>query len=194
MDDFVHVSTGPSARPAPWRSVGEDFLANTKAERMFTEGFIVESLRRHHPKHHMSVTPTYNTDLLAFAAAHDDVTCTPHGDPENAVKERVFRPPQRRYNDDDDGAFEDVVQFAAYDYAFKGQQYLLYVVRGNDGPFGTTTINYVLAEDVTKGAAQSKADDLIRTATKWGLELHNEVLVFDQGWWQPNADLWRNVQ
>ena len=87
-----------------------------------------------------------------------------------------------------------MIQFACYDYAYKGNQFLVYVARGNDGPFASTSYNYILTEDLSKSAAQVKVDDLIKTVTKWGLELHNEVLVFDQGWWQPNADLWQNVQ
>ena len=29
---------------------------------------------------------------------------------------------------------------------------------------------------------------------RWQMELHGEVLVFDQGYWSPNKELWENVQ
>jgi len=35
---------------------------------------------------------------------------------------------------------------------------------------------------------------LIKDATKWGSELHNEVWVFDGGYWQKSAELYRSVQ
>jgi len=188
----VHVSTGPA--PQSFGGVGQDYLDNAKGQRLFTEGFLVDSLKRHHPNHHLSITPTSNADLLGFAQVTDEITCLPHGNPEDSIKERIFRAPIRRYNDEEGGTFVDVIHFGCYDYVFKGHQFLLYVAKGNDGPFASISYSYILAEDLTKSAAQVKVDDLIKTATKWGLELHNEVLVFDQGWWQPNADLWQNVQ
>ena len=42
--------------------------------------------------------------------------------------------------------------------------------------------------------SQNKADDLIAAAASWTQELHDEVLVFDQGYWQKNKELWQNVQ
>lgn len=200
---------------------------------MFTEGLIVEALRRHYPKHYLSVTPAAIADLLAFAQSNDEVsvfqfvrppvyvpviidtgsvksqgwviyciddiqtTYTQHGDASDAVKERIFRPPQRRYNDETGGAFVERVVFASYDYIYKGSKYLLYVVVGNEGPYSTVTYNYILAEPskaTSKVTAQAQVDQLIKAATTWGLELHNEVLVFDQGYWQPNQELWQNIQ
>jgi len=125
------------------------------------------------------------------------VIYTPHGDTSDSVKERIFQPPQRRYNDETGGAFLDKVIFASYDYTFKGNKFLLYVVKGNDGPFNTITYNYILTDKhrvTSKVTPQAHADELIKAATTWGLELHNEVLVFDQGFWQPSRELWQNIQ
>ena len=89
------------------------------------------------------------------------------------------------------------MHFASYDYTFKGTKFLLYVVNGNAGPYSTVTYNYILT-DISKATsevlAQGLADELIKAATSWGLELHNEVLIFDQGFWQPNKELWQNIQ
>jgi len=51
-----------------------DYLENSKGERMFTEGLIVEALRRQYPKHYLSVTPAAIADLLAFAQSNDEVS------------------------------------------------------------------------------------------------------------------------
>jgi len=196
IDDFVHISTGPgSARPAP-PSVSGEFLENSKGDRLFTEGLIVESLRRHHPKHHLSVTPAYLCDLIAFSKDNNDVTCLPHTGTQG-LRERIFLPPARRYNDDIGGRFLDRIVFGCYDYVFKGNQFLVYVVEGADGAFGKNVYSYILVEDLTvegKAAPQKLADELIEAATAYGQELHNEVLVFDQGFWQKSADLWHNIQ
>jgi transitional endoplasmic reticulum ATPase len=201
FDDFVHIS-GPSWAAASGASaypieVSDDFLQNAKEVRWFTEGVIVSSIRHRHPRHHLTVARAYNCDLIAFANAHDDVTYLPHGDPNDSLLERHFVPPARRYNDETGGAFGTDVVFGCYDYIFKGNRFLVYVVEGSDG-LGKTKYNYILVEDITselgQEAAQKQSDELIAASTKWGLELHNEILVFDNGMWQKNPELWQNVQ
>lgn len=44
---------------------------------------------------------------------------------------------------------------------------------------------------VGPGAA---ADALIEAATKWGLALHEEILLFDQGNWTKDKELWKSIQ
>lgn len=106
-------------------------------------------------------------------------------------------PPARRYNDEAGGAFLDKVIFGGFDYVFNGTQFLLYVVEGSDGLIGKVRYNYLLLDHSTtagKPSPQDLADELIQLATSWNQELHDEVLVFDQGYWQKNSDLWRNIQ
>jgi len=89
------------------------------------------------------------------------------------------------------------VVFGSYDYTFEGNQFLIYIVEGGDGAMMKTRYNYVLVEDLTmadKVSAQKKADDLIAAASKWMQELHGEVLVFDNGYWQKSKELWDNIQ
>jgi transitional endoplasmic reticulum ATPase len=35
---------------------------------------------------------------------------------------------------------------------------------------------------------------LLTTVGSWLQELHNEVLVYDQGFWQKNRELWEEIQ
>lgn len=137
-------------------------------------------------------------DLLAFARGQDNIVVFPHNPKEN-IKERLFAPPQRRYNDDIGGAFIDRVVFGCFDYVYNGTQFLLYVVEGAEDGVGYAkpSYSYLLVEDLKKAgepSPQKQIDGLIRAATSWALELHNEVLVFDQGFWQKSADLWQNIQ
>jgi transitional endoplasmic reticulum ATPase len=202
LDDFIHISTGSGAgvgastsRPT-WNVSGE-FFNSTKGERPWTEGLIVDSLRSHHPKHHLTVVPAFICDLLAFANARDDVTYFSHGDPAEALMERQFMPPARRYGDKTGGAFADRVVFGCYDYVFKDNIFLVYIVEGSDTLLSKTKVNYILVEDLkqdNKAAAQRQTDELIAECTKWGQELHNEVLVFDQGFWQKSPELWQNIR
>jgi transitional endoplasmic reticulum ATPase len=145
------------------------------------------------------VIPVPLCDLLAYASIQDDnVIATPR-DPEEGIKHRIFAPPGRRYNDENNGIFLDRIVFGSFDYVFNGNKFILYVVEGaEDGVFsGKPSYNFLLLEDTKmagKPFPQKLADELIRAATSWALELHDEVLVFDQGYWQKSAELWQNIQ
>lgn len=82
------------------------------------------------------------------------------------------------------------VIFGKYMYKWKDQEAILYIAEGRDGGsyYPSPTLHYVLSN------ASHKVDELIKDATKWGSELHNEVWVFDGGYWQKSAELYRSVQ
>jgi transitional endoplasmic reticulum ATPase len=196
-DEFVHISTGPGGGgPSPWASVSQDFFNNTKGLRTYTEGYIVASIRQKHPNCHLTISPGYNLNLPGFADSRDDATYSPHIDAKDTMVERIFMPPARRYNDEMGGSFVDRVLFACYDYTFKGNEFLVYIVDGHDGQFHQS-YNYILIEEPKDGnlaSAQKKVDELLAEAVKWSQDLHGEVYVFDQGFWQKNKDLWQNIQ
>jgi len=200
-DEFVHVSIGGpggGARPSP--SVSKDYFENTKGARTYTEGYMVASIRQAHPNYHLTVSPSNyfgGLDLLRFANSREDVTYSPHINAKESMVERLFAPPARRYNDELDGAFVETVIFACYDYIFKGNQFLIYIVNGHDGPNIHRDINYILFEeskDDNQASAQKKVDELLAEASKWSQDLHGEVYVFDNGMWQKDKELWQNVQ
>jgi transitional endoplasmic reticulum ATPase len=198
-DEFIHVSTG--AFPNRSGSPSEAFFQNSAGKRWFTEGVIVEALRAKYPKHLLTINPAYVTNLIPFANSRDDTSYSSRKG--NDLTERVFIPPARRYNDENGGVFGENVVFGSFDYIFQGNVFLVYVITGADGMLGKSINNYILvapeAEGVEmtaeeKSLAQKKTDTLVREATKWGNDLHNEVLVYDQGYWQKNRELWENVQ
>lgn len=194
-DDFVHVLSGSNPSPShPGWTVTQELLNNCKADRQFTEGLIYDALLAKYPQHHISVVPGYPTDFIAFGKASDDVTFSPHN--EQGLAERSFIPPARRYNDETGGTFNDRVVFGLYDYQYKSNKFLLYVADCQDGMYKSrvsfTLIEYKSSEE--KAVAQKITDELIAAAAKFAQELHNEVLVFDQGYWQKNKELWENIQ
>ena len=178
-------------------TVARDYIEHSKRERLYTSGVIIDSLRKYHPTHHLSVTPAQQCDLLGYSRTQEDVTATPTGSSEDIIL-RLFTPPQRRYNDESGGVFLDHVVFGSFDYVFKGSKFLLYVAEGaEDGAYGKVVYNYLLLDEskvAGKTTAQKQVDELVKAATSWALELHNEVLVFDQGFWQKSAELWQNIQ
>ncbi|TAQ87099.1 hypothetical protein B7494_g4563 [Chlorociboria aeruginascens] len=202
-DEFIQISTRPDPNASYIPNVSEDFITHNKGARVFTEGVIVSGLRATYPSHHLTISPSYNLDLISFAASNPEASYTPHGSPTDSLIERQFEPPSRRYNDEHGGNFSDRLVFGVYDYVFRGNEFLVYIVQGSDGLMSKPTFLYILVapshegEEMSieeKASAQKNTDDLIETATKWSLELHDEVLVFDGGLWQKNKELWQNVQ
>jgi SpoVK/Ycf46/Vps4 family AAA+-type ATPase len=84
----------------------------------------------------------------------------------------------------------DLVVFGKYVYKYKEHEFLLYIASGRDGSssYPQITNQYILTKE---GRA---ADELIVAASKHGQELHNEVWVFDGGYWQKSGELWQSVQ
>jgi transitional endoplasmic reticulum ATPase len=41
---------------------------------------------------------------------------------------------------------------------------------------------------------QGPSEELLLTAGIWGNQLHDEILVFNQGWWSKSRSLWAEVQ
>ena len=80
--------------------------------------------------------------------------------------------------------------FGKFMYKWKDQDAVLYIAEGRDGSgyYPMIKNHYILTSNA------HKVDELIRDATQWGLTLHNEVWVFDQGYWQKSGQLYDSVQ
>ncbi len=94
------------------------------------------------------------------------------------------------------GAVEDRVSFARYRYKWRMGQYsspaefLLYVVEGTQPQsYRPMTMLYILSDRTNA----YYVDPLIRAASAWVLEAHNEILVYD-GYWQKSKELYESVQ
>jgi transitional endoplasmic reticulum ATPase len=132
-------------------------------------------------------------DLLGFARA-GYASVTPYGPPGEMLFERVFVPPPRRYTSER-GTFAEQIKFAAFEYKFGDQVYLLYVVDCRDGVMAYPAVKgYFLLSDKVEGQSGGEdIDRMIEAATKWALALHDEVWVFDQGYWHKDTELFKAV-
>ncbi|KAF2691828.1 ATP-dependent Zn protease-like protein [Lentithecium fluviatile CBS 122367] len=171
-----------------------EYFHHSAGQRVNTDIVLVEALRKQYPNLDLVVAPQGALSLLAFAAA-GFAEATPVEDAvkdpvySTALKWRQFIPPARRL-DRSPGFMVESVIFAKYIYKWKDQEVLLYVASGRDGNALSPhlTNHYILTHD------SHKADELIKEATLWGVELHNEVWVFDQGYWQKSSELYNSVQ
>lgn len=170
------------------------YFEHATGKRIDTEIVLIEALRSQYPKLELVVTPTARVSLLAYAAA-GFATATPL---EDGVKDPVYGvglskhmyvPPARRL-DGGGGFMINALSFGKFMYKWKDQDAILYLAEGRDGSGSYPVFaNYYILT-----SSPHKVDELIRDATIWGQVLHNEVWVFDQGWWQKSAQLWEAVQ
>lgn len=170
------------------------YFEHSSAKRVNTDIVLVEALRTQYPQLELIVSPVAQLNLLAYASA-GFATATPLEDSTKdpvysvSLKWRQYVPAGRRL-DSRGGFMAEVLTFGKFMYKWKDQEVILYIAEGRDGSgyYPMVKYHYILTSNA------HKVDELIRDATKWGVELHNEVWVFDQGYWQKSAQLYDSVQ
>lgn len=171
-----------------------EYFYHSSAQRINTDAVLVEALRKQYPNLDLIVAPQASLNLIAYASA-GFATATPLDNSKNdpvygaALTWRGYAPPSRRL-DNRPGVMVERVIFGKYMYKWKDQEFLLYIANGRDGfsSYPDITNHYILTSET------KKVDELLKEATLWGVELHNEVWVFDQGYWQKSRELWDSVQ
>jgi len=162
------------------------FNEHSSAQRIDTSVLITAALREKYGDYHLIVNDATQCPLIAFANA-GLASYVQRGQEDESLLIRQFLPPARRYGDNS-GTFASRIVFAAFDYEYQGHDYLVYVVNGRDGDsfYPQLMYNYILSKkaDDNLNEATGQVDVLIENATAWALELHNEILLFDQGYWQ----------
>jgi hypothetical protein len=170
------------------------WFAHSSGKRVNTDTLIAQSLAQQYPSLQLTIAPPYNgLSLLGYASAgHARYKVIA----EKPGRDGVFAPmtwtsyiPPRRRIDGDPGLLAEKLNFGKFEYHWKGHDFILYVVDGRDGtqPYGVSTNHYILS------AEREHADELLLAAGSWANELHGEVWVYDQGYWQKNADLFRSI-
>lgn len=190
-DDFTVI------HPQVSDTVFGDLAKHSNAARTSTESIICSSLRNHYPDHTLTITVQYDCDLLAFAAAGQAEAILDTSTDESLLH-RSFVPPIRRL-DGAVGYLINRVQFAKYHYRWQNHDFIVFTVSGDRGNAGLASSlnNYILHKPEEHGHVKptvSATDKLVTAASQYSLELHEEILVFDQGWWQKNHELWASVQ
>ncbi len=180
----AHSTDLPSGPAKARDGVYREFFHNASAERVNTDEVIVEAIRKQYPDLHLTITLRYNCSLLAYAASGNAKAVPTDADDSLSptLKWKMYSPPARR-TDDSIGMLAEVVQFGKYFYTWKDQEYIVYIVNTE-----AQLMVYIL------GASKESTESLMVAASKWMVELHNEILVFDGGYWEKSRELWQNVQ
>ncbi|KAL8691639.1 MAG: hypothetical protein Q9224_004131, partial [Gallowayella concinna] len=172
------------------------FYQNSTAPRTDTNAVLTTALRKQYPNLDLTIIPTYSPNLLAFAAAGHAIATPSSTDPESEppepsnlpsdLKWRRYIPPSTRTSPSL-GTLVDSVIFGRYIYIWQQHEYIIYTIVGAHNSYDQG-LTYIL------GPTSSANDALILAACSFWNVLHDEILVFDDGYWSKSRKLWEEVQ
>ncbi|KAI1209566.1 P-loop containing nucleoside triphosphate hydrolase protein [Annulohypoxylon truncatum] len=172
------------------RTVTEAYFDHSTAKRVNTDSIIVQALRQEYPNLELVIAPEGSSNLLAYASAgHASFSVIEDGgNLPPVVSWKVYIPSARRM-DGGNGILADRIVFGKFLYKWNDSEFIVYRIEGRDGSGSYPSVNnyYILTTDIPK------ADALCVAAGQWSSELHDEIWVFDGGYWQKNAALYQSV-
>ncbi|KAI1036173.1 hypothetical protein LB504_011415 [Fusarium proliferatum] len=199
------ISKPTSSQALPFRSLRpvrdgdgatSSYFEHSNGKRINTDLVFTAALKKQYPELDLVVVPQNGDmgssfNLLAFAAA-GYATVTPiqdKGDLPSSLEWTVYLPPARRM-DGNKGALGEAPLFGKFLYQWEGGEFIVYLADGRDGSESYPTVKnyYILTADL------HKADQLVLTAGSWASDLHDEVWVFDQGFFSKDHELWESAQ
>lgn len=164
------------------------YFDHSSAQRVNTDAVVVEALRREYPRLHLTVVPQQSSNLLAYAAA-GHAAVAPLGSAKDTLQSKLYVPAARRLNGINDG-LADIIHFGKFLFEWKAKEFVLYIANGRDGASAYPQIQnqYILSAGV------ETTNQLLIDAGRWANELHDQIWVFDGGFWQKSTELWESVQ
>lgn len=168
-----------------------EFYHNASAPRIFTDAPIAQAIRRQHHGLDLHIVPIFSSNLLLYAeaghASAEPMAADAAMEGQQPLSYRLFQPNTKRVGGEP-GAFVDVCILGKYLYTWKQQEFVMYIVNGRDGTSNYAQLNNQFI------VSKHSVDGLIKAAAEWQAELRDAILVFDQGYWQKNKELYKSVR
>ncbi|KAH6666536.1 P-loop containing nucleoside triphosphate hydrolase protein [Plectosphaerella plurivora] len=170
------------------------YFEHGQAPRTDTDLVVTQALRKQYPELKLVVVADNHmsgVEFLSFAAAGNGSFTRVEDDSSlpSSLEWTFYQPPSRRM-DGQKGFTANYILFGKFLYKWNDEEFLLYIADGRDGQSGFPQYknSYVL------GTNEIKINELVLAAGAWAGELHNELWVFDQGWWFKDPSLWQSAQ
>ncbi|WYZ36829.1 hypothetical protein EsH8_II_000335 [Colletotrichum jinshuiense] len=174
----------------------KEFFKHSSAKRINTDALITKTLKEQYPHLELVVVPEslgYGNDcsLLAYASAGYatfEVIEDKSDNLPSSLEWLVYLPPARRM-DGNLGGLANSIIFGRYLYKWQGHEFIVYLVDGRDGTMPYPNKNYYILAPETY-----HVDQLVLAAGAWSTDLHEEIWVFDGGYWQKSRELFESVR
>ncbi|KAL8934671.1 MAG: hypothetical protein Q9216_005791 [Gyalolechia sp. 2 TL-2023] len=195
VDSFMLVSSPATERHAETDDDPfYDYEQHSTAPRIDTAVVLANVLRRRHPQYTLAVTTASQCNLLGFCNAGKATIL--EFNPRLVLQ--GYRPPPSQL-DGQEGTVQQEIVFAEYRIVHQDRDFIIYVAEClKQGTFPPLqTYNFILY----RGSPAEPPDlegpvlrELILQASKWTLDLHQEIWIFDQLIWQKSHELWQSAQ
>lgn len=193
---------------------------NSTAKRVNTDVYIYEALKRLNPEAEVLDTDAYQANIFAYVSftgdgeikslskgmslsallndnaelaqtrvsnRNDDMPPSP-GQPDS-MRRIDYYPPFRRM-DGGKGLLAADPLFERFIVKWHGHEFEVYIVDSRDGDSSYPMEKRQFIVTVDPGAALT----LVREVGSWQNVLHDQIWVFDQGWWQMDSALYAAIQ
>lgn len=176
------------------RGVFAAYAQHSSAQKITTEVHLTASLRAQYPGMIVSIVGS-SCDLEGFAAAgYAEVTHDPkHGD---FTLKREYHGPRGRLSTAE-GSITGKNILSKYDYSWEGHAFIVYRAQvyqaySHQQPV-RSFILYKAEEGENIYGTSASTDKLITACSKWTAESHEEIWVFDKGYWGKSKELYETV-
>ncbi|KAI9828229.1 MAG: hypothetical protein M1819_004577 [Sarea resinae] len=176
--------------------VSKAYEINNANPRNCTDAALASAIHARYPHLILTITSIEKCDLIAYAKAGHAVAELDNSEGHPLVT-RNFVATVRRFEERNKGDLDEHVIFAKYQYRWGEHDLIVYCAEGQEGPWGDTNNHYVLSHpqgDENVYGNSSVAEKLILDASVYTAELHEEVLVYDEGQWNKDKNVWREMQ
>ncbi|KAL8950477.1 MAG: hypothetical protein Q9222_003493 [Ikaeria aurantiellina] len=172
-----------------------DFEQHSTSARKATVVVLSNKLRQHYPDHALSVVTTSTCNILGFCDAGK--ATLEAWNPQ--LKLRTYQAPSTQL-DGQEGVVLHQTVFDECKITYKDRDFLVYIAEClKEGVYPPLQLhNFILYRpqqpDEPPELASAVIDNLILEASKWTLELHQEIWIFDQLSWSKSHELWQSAQ
>lgn len=178
--------------------VSSAFFENASAPRVNTDLHVYEAIKAAHPDVEVIDTDARNINIIRYISFTGDGSLQPAAESGSISKEKHPVPnslnwsyyiPRRRRLDGGNGTLTVEPIFDKLIVKWHGHEFLVYIVDARDGTaLYPQKRQYVLTSDA------AAAYTFLKTVGSWQNVLHDEIWVFDQGYWQKDAALYQAIQ
>ncbi|KAF9076842.1 P-loop containing nucleoside triphosphate hydrolase protein [Rhodocollybia butyracea] len=141
-----------------------------------------ELLRKLYPKHSMVSTGDFRLQPIAFPGVQ--LTPLEH----NPLVTSLGFQPLNRSSAPVPGVLTDRIIAGGFTMGWQGKEFILHVVQYPSG-FSFGIQSFILHE-----GSEEPARQLLLACGIWAESIHNEIWVFNQGFWQKDGVLWDSIQ
>ena len=167
-------------------------LEHGSGQRVNSEVVLQNALRDLHRPDTVTWIDADDCDILGFAqAGHADARIDDDDDTYTAI--RRYKSPARAL-DEPQGSILDMVLFARWTYKWNGRSVVCYKMEWTDYGFREKSLYAIVTDNssLVKGRC-TYTEELIKTCGTWTRQLHDEVYIYEDGYWQKDKTLFNAV-